>query len=156
MTQEHVGKYIKCIGNETKRWLNDALAVDGITAPQAHILGFIHYNNTVTGQKVCQRDIEETLHVRASSVTGVLASMEKNGTVRRVSAENDARTKYVELTEYGEELALRGMARINEMERVMFNGFSEEERDVVCSFLKRILQNLKNDTEKNKILIYIK
>ena len=56
----------------------------------------------------------------------------------------DARLKKLVLTPKAEAMNEAIMKDINELEEVLVQGFSKEEIDTFCSFIKRMKQNLTN------------
>ena len=94
------------------------------------------------GQCGAQRDLAELLHISPAAVANSLKSLEKGGYIQRKPSQGDARRNLVTLTE-------KGSAAVKECDRVfervsarMLEGFSQEERDQLMAFRRRMLDNL--------------
>ena len=73
----------------------------GITPVQMDALVFV-LRRTRQGEKVCQKDIEKHVNLRAFFLfRTLLTTLEKKGYLVRNVADGDARTKYITLTERG-------------------------------------------------------
>lgn len=94
-----IGREISIFDKRIHRAIGKEAAKYGITDVQSRILGFIQHN--ADKRDIFQKDIEEHLDIRRSSVTSVLQLMEKNGYIKRVSVSEDARLKKIILTEKG-------------------------------------------------------
>ena len=79
----HIGRKIMILSKRIRRKLDNETSQYGITGVQGRILGFIYHNSEK--KDIFQKDIEEELDIRRSSVTSVLQLMEKNGYIQRVS-----------------------------------------------------------------------
>ena len=95
----HIAKKINILAKRIHRRIDKEASQYGITGVQGRILGFINHNSK--NRDIFQKDIEEELDIRRSSVTSVLQLMEKNGFIERVSVSEDARLKKLIITEKG-------------------------------------------------------
>ena len=75
--KKHIGKELNIISNKIRRRIDNEVAKYGITGVQGKIIGFVYCESKK--RDVFQKDIEEDLKIRSSSVTSVLQLMEKNG-----------------------------------------------------------------------------
>ena len=91
------------VNREMERRNSENLSSVGLTGAQLQALVYVH-RNSLKGIKVCQRDVERELNLRASSVSALLANLTSDGYVTRNYADGNARTKFIELTEKGEKL----------------------------------------------------
>lgn len=117
------------------------LAGHGISAVQLHTLVFIHIKSK-EGKKVCQRDVEKQLNLRASSVSTLLANLTSCGYVTRTFAEGDARTKYIELTEKGEKLCLEQRELMDKCDAIIQDALTEEEQEQLKVLLIKIFNHI--------------
>jgi len=132
----HIGKKIIILSKRLKRRLDNGTSKYGITGVQSRILGFISHNSEK--RDVFQKDIEEELDIRRSSVTSVLQLMEKNGCIERVSVSTDARLKKIIITEKGTEIQRNVWNLILELEKSLTDELSDEELDVLASLIDRL------------------
>lgn len=132
----HIGKKIIILSAKIRRKLDNETSKYGITGVQGRILGFIKHNSEK--RDIFQKDIEEELDVRRSSVTSVLQLMEKNGIIERVSVSKDARLKKLVLTEKGMEIQRNVHNRILELDKSLRDELSDEEFDQLVSLIDRL------------------
>ena len=132
----HIGKKIIILSAKIRRKLDNETAKYGITGVQGRILGFISHN--CEKRDIFQKDIEEELDIRRSSVTSVLQLMEKNGFIERVSVSKDARLKKLVLTEKGMEIQRNVHDRILELDKSLRDELSDEEFDQLVSLIDRL------------------
>ena len=69
--------------------------------------------------------------------------MEKNGLIVRCSVDYDARLKKIVLTDKAREYIERFEEEGRMMEKVLSDGFSDEEKQLLISMLVRVNENLK-------------
>jgi len=132
----HIGRKIIILSKRLKRRLDNDTSKYGITGVQGRILGFISHNSEK--RDIFQKDIEEELDIRRSSVTSVLQLMEKNGYIERVSVSNDARLKKIIITKKGIEIQRNVKNLILELEKSLIDELSDEELDLLVSLIDRL------------------
>ena len=98
------------------------------------------YLSNASGE-VCQKDIEKILNRNKSTTSEVLDTMEKNGLIKRETA-NDSRKKNILITSKGrEELEVVSSDR-EFVEKELMDGISNEEYQQFKRFLNKIKKNL--------------
>jgi DNA-binding MarR family transcriptional regulator len=132
----HIGRKIIILSKRIHRKLDNGTSKYGITGVQSRILGFIRHNSEK--RDIFQKDIEEELDIRRSSVTSVLQLMEKNGYIERVSVSTDARLKKIIITEKGMEVQRNVWNLIQELEKSLVDELSDEEFKVLVSLIDRL------------------
>lgn len=110
----------------------------GVSPVQMHTLVFIHKNER-DGVKVCQKDIEKELNLRASSVSTLLNNLEKSGFINRNIADGDARLKELVLTEKGKDICEKDKQFMESCDGAIQNALSEEEQEQFEKLLDKIL-----------------
>lgn len=115
-----------------------------VTPAQTHVLLYLHHH----GGEALQRELVDYLRVKPSTVNGVLDRMEEKGLVRRSVSGADARRRLITLTEKGAEQQALFQQSFQGVEETMVRGFSREEREALLDLLDRVIQNLKEDSEK--------
>lgn len=140
------GREVQRIANRFRRLGDENLQKEGITISQLRVIAFISKNGNAG--TVYQKDLEEHLCVRRSSVTSLLQNMEKSGILTRGGSEKDARVKTLVLTEKGKKLDEKLICYINTLEEKLMEGFSLEEKNLLQGFLFRMIENLEN-VERN-------
>ena len=142
------GRAVQNIANRFRRFGDENLQKEGITVSQLRVIAYISRN----GKKgaVYQKDLEEHLSVRRSSVTSLLKNMEKSGILQRFGAEGDGRAKTLVLTKKGEALDESLRNYINSLEEKMMDGFSSKEKEKLQDYLIRMIENLEK-TERTSV-----
>lgn len=120
---------------------NKELAEQGITPVKLQTLIYIIKNERARN-KVCQRDIERELNLRASSVSSLLKSLEKDGYLFRTFLEGDARTKYLELTEKGRKLCMDNKLFMERCDEAVQSALSDIEQDELQKLLEKIIAKI--------------
>ena len=132
----HIGKKINGFSKRIGRRISKEAAQYGLTGVQARILGFVYYKSDK--RDIFQRDIEEELDIRRSSVTSVLQLMEKNGYIQRVSVSEDARLKKIILTEKGLDIQKNVYDFILKIEKSLRDELSEDEMKILVNLIDRL------------------
>jgi len=95
-----------------------------------------------TGQRLCQRDLERELGLRPSSVSSMLANLERSGYIARKQSENDARAKYVVLTKKGEYLCESHKHVMDSCDLLVQQCLTEEERKQFKTLIFKIIDSI--------------
>mgnify|MGYP003307215107 CR=1 FL=1 len=124
--------------NVTHRYrVGKAASSLGLYFGQPAILEFILQNKDCT-----QKELAEHLHISPPSVATTLKRMEKAGFIKRIEDESDTRKKRLTATEKGEN-ALHNFRKIcDETDSQLFINFTEEEKEQLMSYLKRLNSNI--------------
>jgi DNA-binding MarR family transcriptional regulator len=133
---------ICCLQRTLSRVNQVNLSEYGISGAGMHALIFLHKSEKLN-TPVCQRDIEHEVGLRPSSVSSMIANLEKEGLISRSQAEGDARTKYLTLTEKGVELCNKNKQLMDHCDEIVEEALSEEEQEELKYLLTKVL-------EKNK------
>lgn len=113
--------------------------------------GVIHYLSESPDEIVFQKDIEEIFHISGATASNMLKGMERHGMIQRVSFEGDARRKRIILTEKAMEQHNRAHRNIEHMEQCITAGMSEEEIRQLHSLLDKIIYNISEPDQNQKI-----
>ncbi len=141
--QKSVGFEIRAITNQLKRHINSLPVFQqyDLRGGRGYILGFLYDHS---GKSIYQKDIEEEMALRKSSVTSLLNNLEKNGLIERRPSSEDARLKSVVLTDKGSKIHEEVASEIDRVEELLTEGFSAEETATFMSLLARIERNIEN------------
>lgn len=136
-----IGYEIKAVSNLLKRKVFEmgALEKKPITEMQMHIIDYLYRHQE---EDVFQRDLEEALSVRRSSISRFLAAMEKKGLLQRESVRQDARLKKLTLTSAAIADHEQGIRQIQRIEDMIARGLSTQELQAFYQVLLKIKQNL--------------
>lgn len=136
----HIGKTVVTFSKRIGRKISKEAAKYGVTGVQGRVLGFIYHNSLK--RDIFQRDIEEELDIRRSSVTSILQLMEKNGYIKRVSVSEDARLKKITLTEKGMDIQKNVYDCILEVEKSLRDELSDEEVNTLINLINRLSKKI--------------
>lgn len=111
--------------------------------PSRSQMEIIHYMLKHINEEVYQKDLEEALNLRRATISGVLATMEKNGFIERTVYENDTRIKKITLSQKAKKEYLRGIECLDKAESKALKGVSRDELETFNKVLDKIIENLK-------------
>ena len=80
--------------------------------------------------------------VTRSTVSKVIDTMEKKGLLERVAVDRDARLKKLVLTDKAEEMVRKLQSEMRNFEKQMLDGFSDEEKKQLFSYIDRMTRNM--------------
>ena len=96
------------------------------------------------------QELKKKTALSKATLSNMLDNLEKGGHVKRVRSENDKRTINLKLTKKNKALQDKFIQVSNEMGDIFYKDFSEKEMDEFESYLRRLLGNLTEFSEKNK------
>ncbi|MGI6590433.1 MAG: MarR family winged helix-turn-helix transcriptional regulator [Eggerthellaceae bacterium] len=134
-----IGEEFKRIDIALSRVANSELATIDLTLAQFPILTLLMES---PNRELFQKDIEAYLGVSHPTTTGLVKRLQEKGFVETEMSPEDSRMKIVRLTDKGLEIGKEGTRFGDVAERKMLEGFSEQERTQLASYLKRIQRNL--------------
>ena len=139
-----VGIKIKKIHSLVRKTIHDSEAFknnEELTNVIGWTIGFVSRRN-LEGLETYQKDVEKEFKISRSTATGLLQNMEKLDYIYREVSEVDSRLKRIVLTEKSIELHKKVIITFDGIERKLLNGFSDEEKELLFSFLLRLETNL--------------
>ena len=125
----------------------------GIYPGQIPVLGLLSYRDGLS-----QREIAEKLHIKPPTGNVTVQRLEKAGFLYRKADEKDQRISRIYLTEKGKQTKESGMKKVQDNEKILLDGFSEEDLGLLRRFLDQITENIekipvasgKNNTRKER------
>lgn len=123
---------------------NQFLKAFDLTFSQSIAIFLLLENAERGGNPITQRDLEQLMTMSNPSVAGVVSRLEAKGFIRRVKLGQDKRFNYLEPTQQSIELKEQLRPFLIESEKRLLNGFSADEKQVLQSFLHRLLENISN------------
>jgi DNA-binding MarR family transcriptional regulator len=94
------------------------------------------------GASLSQREIARRLGVSSPTAAVSIRRMARGGLLRKAADEKDLRRNCITLTPMGRKLVGECKAAFDEIDRRMFEGFSDEERGTLRSYFLRMIRNL--------------
>lgn len=113
---------------------------------QLQIIKFLLENED---KDIFQKDFENALHIKKSTVSGILDTMEKNRVIVRLSSKTDARGKIVRLSE---DFANQKKAMIEEVKKTeekIVDGIEDRDLETFFKVLDKMKENLRKEEDKN-------
>ena len=135
----------RCVDRHLRRYVEKQVSQTGVYREQHMMLMWLGCNPGATQAQVAKgRDISP------AAATGALQKLEKEGYIERQADEKDCRANHVLVTEKGQQVIDQSKQIFQEIDRAIYEGFSEEELCRMKSYYERILDNLKNKLEEEK------
>ena len=110
-----------------------------ITPIQANIIEFMYQNRN---SEIYQRDLEGFLNCRRSTISGLIDTMEKNNLIIRLNSSKDDRLKELKLTDKAIERIKLVRSEMEEFEKKLKKGISEDELNTFFNVIDKIKENL--------------
>lgn len=95
-------------------------------------------------------ELAEILEVTPATVTNTIKRMEHAGFVERRRSQEDERVSLVYLTDAGRTICSKLDLFMEQMESSTFAGFSEDEKEQVREYFRRMCSNLRSAIEQHK------
>ncbi len=94
-----------------------------------------------------QRELAESLNIKAATLTVMISRMEKTGFVERRPDPEDQRISRVFLTDRGREIYREVQEAMNVMESLCFDNFTEDEKKLFGLLLIKMERNINRGDE---------
>ena len=125
----------------------------GIYPGQIPVLGLLAHRDGLS-----QKEIAERLRIKPPTVNVTVQRLEKAGFLYRKADEKDQRISRIYMTEKGKQAKESGMKKVQDNEKILLDGFSEEDLCLLRRFLDQITENIekipvasgKNNTRKER------
>ena len=114
-----------------------------------YILVYLYENRD---KEIFQRDIEKEFSVRRSTVSKVLALMEKKGQIVREKIDRDARLKLIRLSEKMEKFIEKMNVEGEKFQKIALSDIQNDELEIFYKVLNKVRENilLKSDSMKGE------
>lgn len=120
-----------------KRTIEKRVSITGVYRSQHQLLMQIAHH-----PKSSQIEIAERLDISSAAVAVSLKKLEKGGYIKKDLDTTDNRINQIEVTEKGKYVVEKSHLIFEEIEKTIFEGFTEEEIEKTGELLERIYQNL--------------
>lgn len=131
------GYWIRKVVRDMTNIHDEKLMKYDLTSSQVSVLCQLWHKDGLT-----QKEIQESLNLKAASVSGLVDTLTSKGVIVRTQDPEDARVKRLYLTEKGENLRHLSFEAIKEIESILTHGFSEDEKLIFISWMKKIYNNI--------------
>jgi DNA-binding MarR family transcriptional regulator len=144
--EHNPGFLVSRIGRRMAAEMDRRMREHGLTAAQAAVMSRLWWQDGLT-----QSQLQEQVGVDASTLTGLLQRMTRQGLVRRRRDTADGRVLRVFLTPRGRDLRPVLTPEAESLNSLFFGGFSSGERAIFIEFLHRALRNLEAEEEAQTV-----
>lgn len=135
--EDWIGYWIKNIEKAINNVYDKKLQQYDLTVSQALVLCQLWNKDGLT-----QKEIQQNLNLKPASVSGLVDILFKKGFIDRKQDDKDARFKRLYLTDEGHRLENLSLQVLKEIESIISQGFSEEEKIILISWMKKLYTNL--------------
>ena len=130
--------HLKMVEHLAKRIGDEHLKKIDLTQSQADVIVLLAHESDKVFR---QRDIERALNYSNPTVTGLINRLEQKGfIVRRIDPE-DSRARIISLTDKALQIIEEIYESIRQTEKMLLEGFSEEEVELLQPLMSRIAKN---------------
>ena len=126
------------LAHEIIQFENSSLGEYGLTCAKSNIIAYLSHEE---GRLLNQTAIATHFGVKASSVTSILSSMEKQGLITRTKHPTDGRNNIIALTDKGLAFDAILKAQVRSLEDKMLKGIDDAERRALVVSLTKVLLN---------------
>lgn len=120
-----------------QKHLMEYLKDSGLTLGQPKVLDYLKIYDGAS-----QKEIAAACHIEAGSLTSILNRMEEKGIIERRMLNGNRRTYYIFLTESGKRLQKLVEQGFSKIEKEVWDGISDIERDAFMKTFLKINENL--------------
>jgi DNA-binding MarR family transcriptional regulator len=113
----------------------------GVHPGQLHVLKMVAMHDGIS-----QKELANLLRVKPPTVAVMVKRMEKAGLIRRVEDREDMRVMRISLTEEGKRISGKADEAMHENEKVILQGFSDEELAQLRNYFERLVENMQQET----------
>lgn len=96
-----------------------------------------------------QRELADFFEIDSAAVSRMLDSLEKGGFVTRKTDEENRRSNLIALTDKGRQAQQKWRDHCRDMEGIMLQGFTEQEKACFADYLSRAYQNFRDRKGEN-------
>jgi len=116
--------------------VNNELREEGLTMSQMRVLVILDEKQNKTAS---MKDIEKELAVAQPTTAGIIRCIEEKGLIIYLSAPENKRAKWIQLTEAGKEKCRIAYSHMEATEKKLLSGMTEEEGKQFLELLKKAL-----------------
>lgn len=142
---ERVGYHIGVAAHFLQNSYNQKLSEYDLTVAQAKVLYML-----VNHGDQLQSELQNRLYIKGSTMNGIIESMLKKQLIDKEDSDIDRRSKLIILTEKGRTLEEKLWLGTQDMDEELMKGFSDEEKQLLLVWLKKIKKNLIENKEGNE------
>lgn len=139
------GILFQAVARARSQVLQAELSSRGLGSLGQPMILFLLSDQSRGGRVAAQRELADALRVSPATIAVSLKSMEREGYIEKQPDPADQRRKGVRLTPKGESAIHRCRQVFQEVDRRMYEGFSQEETDQMAAYYMRMIRNLRGE-----------
>ncbi|MGN1119235.1 MAG: MarR family winged helix-turn-helix transcriptional regulator [Oscillospiraceae bacterium] len=112
----------------------------GMRSSYRHVMRPLMENESLT-----QLELVRITGLKAPTISITLRNMEREGLVRREKNDADRRETHVQITDKGREMHARVIEVLEDAEKIMLKGLSDDEKKAACAILGKMSDNLRGE-----------
>lgn len=136
---KHAGRYIGILANKIRRRRGELSNQEEFSGAQGRTLHFLLAESCTD---IYQKDVEQEFCLRPSTATCLLKQLEQQGMITRVPDSRDARLKKIVVTEKALAHKKKVIEELQQLERELADGISDEDMEVFYRVVEKMLENL--------------
>jgi len=141
MEQNNTGYYVKRISDYIEAEANRELEQYGVTCAQVRLLSYLLKRRD---KPTIQKDIEDFFSLKHPTVIGILQRMELKGLIESEVDPRDRRQRIIKLTDQAYLLEKRLASYVDDEEKNMVVGLTDEELQTLKKLLYKVYKNIAN------------
>ena len=147
MENYNLGRLLSCCGRLTKLNVDAELRRRGydVTPAQSHVLTYLSKH---TDEDITQRDLEHAMRLKPSTINGIVDRLLEKDYITRCPSPHDGRCRLLHLTDEGQEMVNSIRAALDQTDRAVLAGLTEQEQATLDGLLRRIIENLEIEVKK--------
>ena len=138
MQSIYIGPMMKKVSEEMERKANEELKKYRLTLTPGKVILFLSER---PDKKATQKELEDYLQVSHPTTVTIVKSMEAKSMIETFPDDEDRRMKIIRLIWGNEELYQKLRENAEKQDVHLLDGFSDEEKELFCSFLHRAYKN---------------
>lgn len=145
--QTPLGRMIGYCGRLGKLYLDMRLRQSKYNVTPVQSRALLYLSKICGEREVMQRDLERELHLKASTVNGIVDRLEEKGFIARRQSTEDGRRRLISLTAQGQAVTETFRTALEETDRAFCAVLSPEEQEQLRNMLTRLIVNLEEEVQ---------
>lgn len=131
-----------------RQYIDQSLRQAGYDVTPVQSRTLVYLSCCCDGRLVNQRDLEQELRLKPSTINGIVNRLEEKGYILRRTSPEDGRCRLISLSEAGRAKAEFFRATLDASGRQLASCLSEEEAATMRDLLIRMIENMENEVNK--------
>ena len=143
-----LGRLIAYCSRLAKQYVDQSLHQAGYDVTPVQSRTLMYLSCCCGGRPVTQKDLEQELRLKPSTVNGIVNRLAEKGYLLRRTSPEDGRCRLISLTEAGQAAVETFRATLDGTGEWFSSCLSSEEEAFMRDLLSRIIENLENEVNK--------